>query len=164
MLAAAVAGTVAVAQPPTEFHFPTLSSTTLAGRKVTLPHDFGGRPTLVLVAFKREHQRLVDTWLPAAGRLATAHAGFHYYELPTLGRGLTLMRPMIDGRMRRGIPDAGACGPLTRHAAARAGRTHTRGAASCRPPRVVSTSRRSGRQRVAPAVAPVSDRMSVTSS
>jgi hypothetical protein len=28
------------------------------------------------------------------------------YELPTLGRGYRLMRPFIDGGMRRGIPDA----------------------------------------------------------
>jgi hypothetical protein len=96
---------VAAAQPAVEHRFPTLQATTLGGRKVTLPRDFGGRANLLLVAFEREHQELVDTWMPAAQRLAAAHEGLRYYELPTLGRTLTLIRPVIEGGMRRGIPD-----------------------------------------------------------
>jgi hypothetical protein len=95
----------AAAQPVAEHRFPTLKATTLGGRKVTLPGDFGGRANLLLVAFEREHQALVDTWMPAAQRLAAAHDGLRYYELPTLGRTLALIRPVIEGGMRGGIPD-----------------------------------------------------------
>jgi hypothetical protein len=101
-------GAVAVeAQPAVEHRFPAMKATTLGGRKVTLPRDFGGRANLLLVAFKREHQALVDTWMPAAQRLAAAHEGLRYFELPTLGRTLTLIRPVIEGGMRGGIPDGG---------------------------------------------------------
>jgi hypothetical protein len=88
-----------------EHRFPALEARTLGGRAVALPRDFGGRANLLLVAFEREHQALVDTWMPAAQRLAAAHGELRHYELPTLGRRLALIRPVIEGGMRSGIPD-----------------------------------------------------------
>ena len=108
LLLAAAGASTAAAQSAVEHRFPTMQAATLGGRKVSLPRDFGGRANLVLVAFKREQQALVEGWMPAAERLAAARPGLRYYELPTLGRGLTLIRPVIDGGMRSGIPDAAA--------------------------------------------------------
>ena len=88
-----------------EYRFPAITAAALSGRKYSLPRDFDGRANIVLVAFRREQQRDVDTWLPAAQELAAANAGVRYYELPTISRGYTLLRPLIDGGMRGGIPD-----------------------------------------------------------
>lgn len=87
--------------------FPAVEGQNLSGRTFALPNAFEGCVNLVFVAFKRQQQDDVDTWLPAAARLAGEHATLRYYELPTLGRGMRLMRPLIDGGMRSGIPDRG---------------------------------------------------------
>lgn len=93
--------------PDAARRFPTVSSSALSGRKYSLPRDFGGRANLVFVAVKREQQRDVDTWLPAARALASANPELRFYELPTMSRGYVLMRPVIVGGMRGGIPDPG---------------------------------------------------------
>ena len=85
--------------------FPAVEGQNLSGRSFALPGAFEGRVNLVFVAFKRQQQAEVDTWLAAAARLAAEHETLRYYELPTLGRGMRLMRSFIDGGMRSGIPD-----------------------------------------------------------
>lgn len=80
----------------------------LEGRDFSLPRDFEGEQNLVFVAFQREQQEDVDTWVPLAKRLARERPGLRYYEIPTLNRGWRLFRPMIDGGMRGGIPDRSA--------------------------------------------------------
>lgn len=88
--------------------FPEVEGRNLEDREFRLPQDFEGAANLVLLAFRREHQELVDTWMPAAGALADTLAGFRYYELPVLASGYTLFRSFIDGGMRSGIPDLAA--------------------------------------------------------
>ena len=88
-----------------EQRFPAITASALSGRKYSLPEDFDGRANVVLVAFRREQQAVVDTWLPAAQKLAAANPAVRYYELPTISRRYTLLRPLIDGGMRGGIPD-----------------------------------------------------------
>jgi len=88
--------------------FPSVTGRSLEGREYRLPGGFEGRANLVLIAFRREHQALVDTWMPAAARLEASYPDFRYYELPTIGRGYSLFRSFIDGGMRAGIPDSGA--------------------------------------------------------
>ena len=87
--------------------FPTVEGQNLSGRDFALPGAFEGCVNLVFVAFKRHQQDDVDTWLPVAARLAREYPTLRFYELPTLGRGMRLMRPFIDGGMRSGIPDKG---------------------------------------------------------
>ncbi len=86
-------------------HFPTVTGSNLSERRYTLPQDFEGELNLTLIAFQREQQALIDTWLPLAQRLAAAHDRFRYYELPTISRAYSLMSFVIDGGMRAGIPD-----------------------------------------------------------
>ncbi len=85
--------------------FPVVEGSNLEGRSMTLPADFGGDLNVVLVAFQREQQADVDTWTPALKALTSERPGLRVYELPTLGRRYRLMRSIIDGGMRRGIPD-----------------------------------------------------------
>ena len=85
--------------------FPTVTSTNLSRRKFALPGDFEGDLNLLLIAFQRWHQRLVDTWILFAGRLEHDYEGVRYYELPVIQRMNVLGRSFIDGGMRAGIPD-----------------------------------------------------------
>ena len=112
MLAAAVSlhaapAPLAAQTPPSArpHRFPAITASALSGRKYSLPRDFDGRANVVLVAFRREQQSVVDGWLPAVQELASANRDVRYYELPTISRGYTLLRPLIDGGMRGGIPD-----------------------------------------------------------
>lgn len=91
--------------PDSAVMFPKVEGTNLEGRHFRLPKDFEGELNVVLVAFKREQQKDVDTWTPSLKKLASRHAGLRIYELPTLSRSYRLMRPFIDGGMSRGIPD-----------------------------------------------------------
>ena len=91
---------------PDDFgRFPRVDGRNLEGERFTLPADFGGQVNVVLVAFKREQQHDVDTWMPLLNRIAQANTSLRVYELPTLGRRYRLMRSFIDGGMRAGIPD-----------------------------------------------------------
>ncbi|SRR5690348_4457825 len=85
--------------------FPRVRGANLERRPFTLPEDFEGDRNLVLIAFKREQQFDIDTWIPVARRLAREHKGFRYYELPTISRSVPLARWWLDGAMRAGIPD-----------------------------------------------------------
>lgn len=85
--------------------FPRVEGSNLEGDRFVLPADFGGEINVVLVAFKREQQHDVDTWMPLLKRIAEVNTALRVYELPTLGRRYRLMRSFIDGGMRAGIPD-----------------------------------------------------------
>lgn len=85
--------------------FPQVEGRNLEGERFILPRGFGGDINAVVVAFKREQQHDVDTWMPLLKRMAEAHRGLRVYELPTLARRYRLMRSFIDGGMRGGIPD-----------------------------------------------------------
>ena len=44
-------------------HFPIVKASNLEKRELSLPADFEGERNLLLVAFEREQQKNVDTWL-----------------------------------------------------------------------------------------------------
>lgn len=88
--------------------FPTVKGSSLAGRDYVLPADLEGKGRVVIVAFKRDQQLLVNTWVPIVQELLRVHADLRYYELPTMSSGYKLMRPVIDGGMRSGIKDPAA--------------------------------------------------------
>lgn len=85
--------------------FPRAVGSNLEGRTFALPFDLEGKRNVVVVAFKREQQADVDTWMPFLKQTAAAHPELRVYEVPTLARGYRLMQSFIDGGMRRGIPD-----------------------------------------------------------
>lgn len=117
VLALLLGSVTAASQVPTDPHmravtadslgrFPEVEGTNLEGEHFRLPADFKGELNVVLVAFKREQQEDVDSWTPFLRTLAGRQRDLRVYELPTLGRRYRLMRPFIDGGMRRGIPDS----------------------------------------------------------
>lgn len=68
-----------------------------------LPEGFAGERNVVLVAFSRHHQSLVDSWVPWLEERAAADAGMRFYELPTIGRMWAPARNFIDGGMAAAI-------------------------------------------------------------
>lgn len=85
--------------------FPDLTATNLAKQKMRLPQDFAGTRNLLLIAFEREQQKDVDTWLGAVKGIESAHPNFRYYEIPAIGRANPVFRWYLDSAMRSGIPD-----------------------------------------------------------
>jgi hypothetical protein len=86
------------------FRFPALDALNLDKRPVKLPHDFAGERNLVVIAFQRQQQKDVDTWLDTRKRFETIDPALRYYELPTLARLNVFARWFIDNGMRGGIP------------------------------------------------------------
>lgn len=62
---------------------PSVAGSNLASERFSLPDDLD-LPALVLVAFRRDQQSTVDTWLELVDPLA--ERGVATYELPTIGR------------------------------------------------------------------------------
>ena len=85
--------------------FPRVEGTNLEGRKFSLPADFESEYSVVLIAFKREQQADVETWMPFLRQPQFAQHGARVYELPTLSRSYRMIRGFIDGGMARGIAD-----------------------------------------------------------
>ena len=82
--------------------FPTLETADLNKRKLTLPADLPGDPTLAFVAYYRKHQGAIDEWVDVlAGQLP----GVPWIELPVVGKRGAIMRGFINGGMRSGIKD-----------------------------------------------------------
>jgi hypothetical protein len=88
--------------------FPAVEGANLDGKEFRLPADFEGERNIVLIAFEREQQAEVDTWLPAVRRLEAEIPGVRGYELPTIRKLPGLLRGWITGGMASGIPDAKA--------------------------------------------------------
>jgi ATP10 protein len=92
----------------TEAIFPTVEAANLEGRKYSLPKDFEGERNILTIAFQREQQNDIDTWTPLVKELTAKNSSLHYYELPTIGKFAGMFRGMINGGMRKGIPDINA--------------------------------------------------------
>jgi hypothetical protein len=85
--------------------FPHLEGRDLQRRAVTLPDDLEGERNVVIVAFQREHQALVDSWVPWLESRAEADAGLRFYEVPAIGTRWSPARGVIDGGMATAIRD-----------------------------------------------------------
>ncbi|MCB9452186.1 MAG: hypothetical protein H6672_12155 [Anaerolineaceae bacterium] len=60
--------------------FPMVSGLSLSGVEVTLPDDFDGDYTLVVVPFDDDQQLLAETWLRPVQALAAQYPGLTYYD------------------------------------------------------------------------------------
>lgn len=86
-------------------YFPGLKASSLTGEVISLPDGLEGTRNLVLIAFEREQQADLDTWLKVLPAIASKHRDFRYYELPTIQRPAKLVQMFINSGMRGGIPD-----------------------------------------------------------
>lgn len=84
--------------------FPTVAADSLAGEREEIPKSASGKITLVVVAFLRENQGQLDSWLePFIARYGTRD-DVTFYEVPMISSGYKFMRFVIDGGMRAGLP------------------------------------------------------------
>jgi hypothetical protein len=85
--------------------FPQVTGANLDRRRVDIPEGFEGELNIVLIAFQRWHQRVVDTWIPAVRALEAEFPGVRYYEFPVIRQMNLMSRIFINEGMRAGIPD-----------------------------------------------------------
>jgi hypothetical protein len=83
--------------------FPGVRARNLEGLDVELPGGFAGERNVVAIAFQRNHQSLVDSWVPWFEEHAAADPGLRFYEVPTIGRMWAPVRNFIDGGMASAI-------------------------------------------------------------
>ena len=85
--------------------FPRLRARDLDGREVTLPAGLPGEWNVVIVAFRRQQQSLVNSWVPWLQEQAATTPGLGFAELPAIGLQWQPARPAIDGGMAAAIGD-----------------------------------------------------------
>lgn len=85
--------------------FPALEGHDIDGRKLIVPADLEGRYNLVLVAYERRHQRLVDSWVGSVRQLERRHDHLGVYEIPLIRNLSWVRRKRLDFRMSQGISD-----------------------------------------------------------
>jgi hypothetical protein len=87
--------------------FPTIEARDLEGDVYTLPDGLPVGRRLLIVAFRRWQQILVEGWKSRLTSLERENPDFTVWEVPALGRRYRPARPYIDGGMRAGIIDLG---------------------------------------------------------
>lgn len=88
--------------------FPTMTGIDLLGDDRPVPESFEGEYNLVTVAFQREQQEQVNTWIDYAALLVKNNDKIRYYELPIIYEMSAMKRFWVNNGMRSGIPDADA--------------------------------------------------------
>jgi hypothetical protein len=86
-------------------YLPEMKVRSLEGEKLVIPRDLEESRNLLAVAFLREQQADVDTWVPEFGRLEEADPKLVTYEVPVISRRFGPFRHRIDGAMTAAIPD-----------------------------------------------------------
>ncbi|MFC1563637.1 hypothetical protein ACFL6G_01815 [candidate division KSB1 bacterium] len=84
--------------------FPSMKVKALSGKTVQYPVSLKGKVTLILIAFERNTQEKIDTWMMPFIEKYDKADDVLFYEIPMLKRRWKLMSPVIDRGMRSGIP------------------------------------------------------------
>lgn len=83
--------------------FPRLPARDLEGRSFELPDAFSGAFNLVIVAFRREQQAMVDSWISWRETIAAEHPNLRCFEVPVIATRWSPGRRVIDGGMARAV-------------------------------------------------------------
>lgn len=89
-------------------HFPKITGIDLEGKTQELPAIFKNKHNLVIVAFKREQQSEVDSWIKATEPLLKENQNLSFYEIPLIYELSTFKRMWVNNGMRMGISDEAA--------------------------------------------------------
>lgn len=84
-------------------YFPKVFGIDLEGKRQNLPSAFSNKLNLVVVAFKREQQVEVDTWIKAAEPLLKKNRNLNFYEIPLIYELSAFKRMWVNNGMRFGI-------------------------------------------------------------
>lgn len=84
--------------------FPRITAQSLAGNTVTLPDDGTGKVTLIAIAFERQAQAMIDSWITEV-EAEFEDERIWIFEIPMIDSPVWRpMRAIIDAGMRGGIP------------------------------------------------------------
>lgn len=83
--------------------FPEYRAKDLNGKLVTIPGNGSSRHALVLVAFKRKQQKVIDRWLTEAKPLMKRSGDVDFLELPVIRKMNPVSRWFLYQGMRSGI-------------------------------------------------------------
>jgi len=83
---------------------PSIEGKALTGDKFAAPGDLTKPYNILLIAFLREQQEDIDTWLPRLEKLEDTDQGIAVYEFPILPEMNPVTRWFIYQGMRGGIP------------------------------------------------------------
>ncbi len=82
--------------------FPELESESLSGKQIKIPDDLEGEINLISVAFVREAQAMLDSWVEPFQEMCEGKSA---YELPMIdGYFWKIFSGFIDEGMKTGIP------------------------------------------------------------
>ncbi len=84
------------------YHLLPVASENLNEEDVKLPTDLPSERTLLILAFQREQQDNIDTWING---MALRQSNLPWLELPVIDNPGLLGRWFINSGMRNGIPD-----------------------------------------------------------
>ena len=85
--------------------FPEISAETLSKKQVVFPQAVGGKYAFILIAFKRQTQGEVDSWLDPFWEDFSGKKGITFFEIPMISGNWKWMSSWIDSGMRSGVPD-----------------------------------------------------------
>ena len=88
--------------------FPTFAARDLERTARTLPAAFDAEWNLVLVAFRRHHQEIVDRWVAWQATVAADRPSLDCWEVPVLGAVWIPARGAIDGGMAQAVRESEA--------------------------------------------------------
>ena len=83
--------------------FPEVQGKALTGEEFQVPDSLDRAYNLLLLAFLREQQADVDTWIPRLEEIKKSHPDFTFFEFPVLPKMNAVARWWIYQGMRSGI-------------------------------------------------------------
>ena len=86
-------------------NFPAMKGIDLTGEERPIPQSLEGDLNIITVAFEREQQSNVDTWIPYAEQIIAEHSYIRFYEIPLIYEMNMVMRGWVNNGMRSGIED-----------------------------------------------------------
>lgn len=86
-------------------YFPKITGIDLNGEKQEIPTIFKNKFNLVIIAFKREQQIEVDSWIKAVEPILNENPNLSFYEIPLIYELSVFKRMFLNNGMRFGITD-----------------------------------------------------------
>lgn len=98
-------GDISTVKDNGEGYFPSMVGINLHGKKKAIPRSFNRKYNIVIVAFERDHQNDVNTWMESIENIVSANDDVGFYEIPLIYAMKPPSRFWLNNAMRAGITD-----------------------------------------------------------
>ena len=92
-------------KPGAEGSFPFVTGINLEGEEKQIPNELSGSLKVLCVAFERQQQEDVNTWIDRLTPEVLEREGLAFYELPVIYEASKVFRMWVNNGMRAGIRD-----------------------------------------------------------